>query len=53
MTLSGAITPHQSGPGSDYNEEVLRIPQSSKITETSPSDCLGHSSEEPYTSAEM
>ena len=46
-TLSGAITPGQSGPGNDGNEEVLRIPQSSNITGASPSDCLisylGHS----------
>ena len=33
-TLSGAITPGQSGPGSDANEGVLCIP------ETLPSDCL-------------
>ena len=36
-----------SGPGSDGNEGVLRIPQSSSITGTSPSDCSvsypGHS----------
>ena len=38
--LSCAITLGQSGPGSDANEEVLRIPQSSSITRTSPSDCL-------------
>ena len=31
-TLSGATTPSQSGPGSDGNEGVLRIPQSSSIT---------------------
>ena len=46
-TLSGATTPSQSGPGSDGNEEVFRIPQSSSITGTSASDCLvtypGHS----------
>ncbi len=46
-TLSGAMTPGQSRPGSDGNKEVLRIPQSSSITGTSPSDCLvscpGHS----------
>ena len=45
--LSGATTPGQSGPGSDGNEGVLRIPQSSSIAGTSPSDCLvsypGHS----------
>ena len=39
-TLSGATTPGQSGLGSDGNEEVLHIPQSSSIIETSPSDCL-------------
>ena len=38
--LSGATTPGQSGPGSDCNEGVLHIPQSSSITGTSPSDCL-------------
>ena len=32
--------PGQSGPGSDGNEKVLRIPQSSSITGNSPSDCL-------------
>ena len=39
--------PSLSGPGSNRNEGVLRIPQSSSITGTSPSDCLvsypGHS----------
>ena len=30
--LSRATTPGQSGPGSDSNEEVLRIPQSSSVT---------------------
>ena len=39
-SLSGATTPSQSGPGSDGNEGVLRIPQSSSIAGTSPSDCL-------------
>ena len=38
--LSGATTPGQSGPESNVNEGVLRIPQSSSITGTSPSDCL-------------
>ncbi len=37
----------QNGPGSDGNEDILRIPQSSSITGTSLSDCLvsytGHS----------
>ena len=45
--LSGATTPGQSEPVSDGNEGVLRIPQSSSITGTSPRDCLvsylGHS----------
>ena len=39
-TLSDATTPSLSGPGNDGNEEVLHIPQSSSITETSPPDCL-------------
>ena len=38
--LSGATTPGQSGPGSDGNEGVLLISQSSSITGTSPSDCF-------------
>ena len=38
--LSDATTPSQSGPGSDGNEGVLRIPQSFSITGTLPSDCL-------------
>ena len=46
-TLSGATTPSQSRPVSDGNEGVLRIPESSCITGTSPSYCLvsyqGHS----------
>ena len=45
--LSGATTQGQRGPGSNDNEVVLHIPQSSSITETLPSDCLvsypGHS----------
>ena len=40
ITLSGATNPGRSGPGSDGNEGVLSIPQSSSITGTSPSDCL-------------
>ena len=56
-TLSGATTPGQSGPGSNKNEGVLHIPQSSSITRASPSDCLvsypGHSLGESYPSAEM
>ena len=38
--LSGATTPGQSGPGSDGNEGVIRIPQSSSIAGSSPSNCL-------------
>ena len=38
--LSGAITPGQSGPGSDGNEGVFHIPQTYRITGTSSSDCL-------------
>ena len=56
-TLSGAASPAQSGPGSDGNETVLYIPQSSSITGDSPSDCLvsypGHLLEESYPSEEM
>ena len=56
-TLSGATTPHQSGPGSNGNEGVFCIPQSSSITRASLSDCLvsytGHSMVEFYPSAEM
>ena len=39
-TLSGASFSDQSGPGSDGNEGVFRIPQSPSITGASPSDCL-------------
>ena len=35
MTLSGATTLGQSGPGSNGNEGVLHIPQSSSNTGTS------------------
>ena len=38
--LSHATMTGQSGPGSNGNEGVLRIPQSPNITGTSPSDCL-------------
>ena len=40
MNLSGSTTPGKSEPGSNGNEGVLRIPQSSSITGVSPSDCL-------------
>ena len=39
-TLSGATTPGQSGLGTNGNVAVVHIPQSSSITEASPSDCL-------------
>ena len=39
-TLSGATTPSQSGPGSDGNEGVLRIPENFSITEASVADYL-------------
>ena len=52
-TLSGATTPDQSGPAIDGNEGVL---YSSRITATSPSDCLvsypRHSLEKSYLSVE-
>ena len=51
-----ATNPGLSVPGSDGNEGVLCIPQSSSTTKPSPSDCLvsyiGHSLEESYTFAE-
>ena len=54
--VSDATTPGQSGPGSDGNDGVFCITQSSSITGTSPSDCLvsctGYS-EESYLSAEV
>ena len=39
-TQSGVTTPDQREPGSDGNEEVLRIPQSSRIARASPWDFL-------------
>ena len=38
--LSDATTLSQRGPGSDGNERLLCIPQSSSITEVLPSDCF-------------
>ena len=38
--LSGTSIPGQSGPGSDSNERVHHIPQTSSSTGISPSDCL-------------
>ena len=40
-TLPGATTPGQSGPGSDSNVGIFRIPESSSNTRTSLSDCNG------------
>ena len=55
--LSGATIQSQSGPGRNGNEGLLRIPQSSIITGTSPSDCLvsypGHLWGGSYSSAEV
>ena len=39
-TLSSATAPGQCGPGSNDNEGVLCISQSSSITGASPSDCI-------------
>ena len=53
--LSGATIPSQIGLGTDGNEGVLGIPQSSSITRTLPLDCLasyqGHSLVRAYSSA--
>ena len=56
-TLSGATTLGQIEPGSNGNEEVHYIPQSSSITGVSLSDCLvsypGHLLKEFYLSTEL
>ena len=52
-SLSGTTTPGQSEPGSDSNEGVRRIPLSSRITRSSPLDCLVSYSVEFYISVEM
>ena len=56
-SLSGFTTLGQSVPGSDGSEGVLWIPQSSSITEASPSDnfvsYFESSLEESYPSTEM
>ena len=56
-TPLGATTPGWSGPWSDNNKGVFRIPQSFSITGASPSDCLvsylGYSLAESYPSVEM
>ena len=55
--LSDATSSGLNGPEIDGNEGLLRIPQNSSITETSPLDCLvsyaGYSSREFYSSAKM
>ena len=55
-TQSDATTSSLSEIGSDGNEGMLRIPQSSSITEALPSDCIvsypEHSLGESYPSAE-
>ena len=57
MSLSGATTPGQNEPGSDGNEGVLCIPQSSSTARTSLLDCLvsypGHTLMGSYPSAEV
>ena len=57
MALSGATIPDQSGPGSNGNEAVLCILQSSIITGILLSDCLvsdpGYSLGMSYPSAEV
>ena len=57
MVLSGATMLDQTGPRSNGNEGVLRIPQSASITGISASDCLvsylGHSLGRSYHSAEL
>ena len=57
QTQSGAITSGQSPPGSNANKGILRILQTSIVTEASPSECLvsytGHSLGESTTSAEI
>ena len=42
-TLSSGTISSQRRPGSDVTEGVLRIPQKSRITGASPSDCLASS----------
>ena len=53
-TRSGVTTQGQSGPGSNGNEGVICISQSS-IVGASPSDCLSYSGHlgKSYSSAEM
>ena len=55
--LSGATTVDQSEPDSDGNKGILRIPQSSRITVATASDCLvsflGPSLGDTYPAAKM
>ena len=54
--LSGAISPGHYGGGSNVIKAIIYIPESSSITEISPSDCLvsytGHSLGGGYSSVE-
>ena len=56
-TLLDVTTQGQNGPGSDVNEGVFHIPQSSSITGALLSDCLmsypGHLLGESHLSAEI
>ena len=57
MTLWGATTTDQSGPGSNCNKGVSWIPQSSSIAGTSQSEFVlsywGHSLQGSYPSVEV
>ena len=44
-TLSGVTIPSQSEPGSDGNERILHITQSSSITGASATECFMSSTE--------
>ena len=56
-TGPGATTSVHNGPGSNGSEGVVRIPQSSSITEATPPDCFvsypGHSLVESDPSVEI
>ena len=49
--LTGATIPGQSGPGSNGNKGMLRIPQISSITETSASDYPSPEVQSVYSTA--
>ena len=51
--LSTVTTPGQCGSGSDGNEEVHCIPQSSSITNASPTDFMDHIQDARWRSAEV